>query len=293
MIRFSISSSSIMQTIHNNITFQSQGRLISFDSPHVMGILNVTPDSFFDGGKYDDSVAINNRIAQMIEQGADSIDIGGMSTKPGAESVTLEEEWRRVEQPIAEALLQNAIVSVDTVKAEVARRALAMGVHIINDISAGELDDKMLPTLGQSESIYIAMHMQGNPSTMQVDPQYQSIPLDILKYFAKRIAVIKSFGIDQIIIDPGFGFGKTVNHNYRLLNHLSSFGIFEFPILVGISRKSMIYKVIGSTADKVLPATLGLTMAALLQGSHILRVHDIAETVQVVKVFNQMHSNVS
>ena len=282
-----------MDTIQNNRTFQSKGRLISFESPHVMGILNVTPDSFFDGGRYDDSNAVKDRIARMIEEGADSIDIGGMSTKPGAANVTLEEEWSRVEQPIAEALSQNAIVSVDTVKAEIARRASEMGAHIINDVSAGVLDTDMLATVGQSKSIYIAMHMQGNPATMQANPHYESVTLDILKYFAIRLNIIKSAGIEQVILDPGFGFGKTVDHNYQLLNQLSSFGIFDCPILVGISRKSMVYKVLESSAEDVLPATLGLTMAALLQGVQILRVHDIAETVQVVKVFNQLKSNVT
>jgi dihydropteroate synthase len=282
-----------MNSIQKNTSFQSQGRLISFNKPHVMGILNVTPDSFFDGGRYDDPGAIKDRISQMLDEGADSIDIGGMSTKPGAASVNLEEEWNRIEQPITEALSQKAIVSIDTVKAEIARRAIDMGVHIINDISAGELDKDMLSVVGQSQSIYVAMHMQGKPSNMQENPQYQSVTLDILNYFAQRINVIKSFGINQVILDPGFGFGKTIEHNYSLLNHLSSFGLFDCPILVGISRKSMIYKVIESTPENALPATLGLTMAALIQGVQILRVHDIAETVQVVKVFNQMQSNLT
>ena len=168
-----------------------------------------------------------------------------------------------------------------------------MGAHIINDVSAGVLDTDMLATVGQSKSIYIAMHMQGNPATMQANPHYESVTLDILKYFAIRLNIIKSAGIEQVILDPGFGFGKTVDHNYQLLNQLSSFGIFDCPILVGISRKSMTYKVLESSAEDVLPATLGLTMAALLQGVQILRVHDIAETVQVVKVFNQLKSNVT
>lgn len=274
------------------LSFQTQGKIVSFDTPHVMGILNVTPDSFFDGGNYQENGAIQDRISGMLSEGAHSIDIGGMSTKPGSKAITVEVEWNRIKDAIGIALSHGAIVSVDTVNAVIAKRALAMGVHMINDISAGLMDADILPIVAEYNVIYIAMHMQGRPDTMQVNPVYTSVTLDVLNFFAQRIAEIKKFGIDQLIIDPGFGFGKSIEHNYALLDQLSSFQIFDYPVLVGMSRKSMIYKVLDSTPENVLPGTLGLTMVALQNGAQVLRVHDVAETVQVVKIFNQLKANV-
>ena len=292
LILFTLSLLSMVNMNHKSLHYQSQGRALSFDMPHVMAILNVTPDSFYDGGKYLDAYQLKEQIQQLLDQGADSIDIGGMSSRPGASLVTLEEEWKRVELPIKLALDLGATVSIDTTKAEVAKRALQLGVHIVNDISAGEIDSEMLNVVGQANAIYVAMHMQGRPETMQLNPQYSSVTLEILSYFAHRLNVMKESNVNQVIIDPGFGFGKTLDQNYQLFNRLTSFQIFDQPILVGVSRKSMIYKLQDLSPKEALPGSLALALLALNQGARLLRVHDVAETVQVVKVFNQLKSNV-
>lgn len=269
-------------------TYQSKGRVIHFDEPRVMGILNITPNSFYDGGRYFSQSAIFDRIDVMVNDGADMIDIGGMSTKPGSPDIDIEEEWRRIEGAISHAVKASVIVSVDTVKAEIARRASEMGVHVINDISAGEMDSEMLATVGGLDVVYVAMHMQGTPQTMQSNPTYDTVTLDILKYFARKKREFDQYGISQWILDPGFGFGKTIEQNYTLLGGLSGFKIFDLPLLVGLSRKSMIYKVLDQSPEDVLPGTLGIAMAALERGANILRVHDVSETIQVVKIFNQL-----
>ncbi len=275
------------------IYYQSRGQIIAMSTPHVMGILNVTPDSFYDGGKHVDPEAIKAKIATMIDEGANSIDIGGMSTRPGGSKVSVEEEWSRVEQPLKAAIDLGAIVSIDTMKAEIARRALDLGVHLVNDISAGTSDDQMYEIVAHYNCIYIAMHMQGNPQTMQLNPQYQSVTLDVLNYFARRLNVMRQSGVNQVVLDPGFGFGKSLQHNYELFNGLSSFGIFDCPIMLGVSRKSMIYTLNDGTPDEALPGSLGLALLGLESGARMLRVHDVKETVQIVKVFNQLKSNLS
>ena len=256
-----------------------------------MGILNVTPDSFYDGGRHMDSTSLRDQITLMLDDGADSIDIGGVSSRPGASEVTLEEEWRRVEEPIKVALDAGAIVSIDTTKAEIARRALNLGVHIINDITAGGGDDEMYTVVAHHDAIYIAMHIQGSPQTMQADPQYDSVTLDVLSYFARRLNVMQDAGVSQVIVDPGFGFGKSLDHNYQLFNGLSSFQVLGRPVMLGVSRKSMIYKLDNSSPDTALPGSLGLALLGLQSGARLLRVHDVKETAQIVKVFNQLKSN--
>jgi len=272
--------------------YQAQGRVLSFDGPHIMAIFNVTPDSFYDGGKYSDQYDLENQLNRLLEEGADSIDIGGVSSRPGASEVSLEQEWSRVELPLKLAVDLGATVSIDTTRAEIAKRAINLGAHIVNDISCGEQDKQMFEVVGQSGIIYIAMHMQGTPQTMQLNPQYNSVTLDVLNYFAQRLNVMKASNINQVIIDPGFGFGKKIEQNYQLFNHLSSFQVFECPILVGVSRKSMIYSLDQSKPDQALPGSLGLALLALKSGARLLRVHDVKETVQIVNVFNQLEANV-
>jgi len=262
-------------------------KLLELDSPKIMAILNVTPDSFFDGSQYQKIDELTNHIDKCIEEGADIIDVGGMSSRPGAEITSVEEEWNRVE-PALEYLASshsNQIVSVDTVHADIARRAIEMGVGIINDISGGQHDSQMLTTVGQSRASYVMMHMRGTPETMQQKTDYEStVSMELLQYFKQRISDAEQAGIFDVILDPGFGFSKTLEQNYEVLNHLGVLRIFDKPILAGISRKSMIYKVIGGGPQKALNGTTALHIIALQQGAKILRVHDVKEAKEVLKL---------
>ena len=272
-------------------TINCKGNLLELSKPKIAGILNVTPDSFYDGGKYANIDIVKNRVGEMIAEGADIIDVGAFSSRPNAKHISVKEELKRL-IPVLEMMQKyfpKLIISVDTFRSEIAKIAINdFGVAIINDISAGNMDAKMLETVADLNVPYIMMHMQGTPQNMQNTPKYNDLIKELLLFFAKKVNIAKQIGINDIIIDPGFGFGKTIEHNYQLLNELNKFNILELPILVGISRKSMIYKVFNSEPKDVLPATLALSMVALQKGASILRVHDVKETVQVVDVFNKL-----
>ncbi|QHI36286.1 Dihydropteroate synthase [Kordia antarctica] len=263
-----------------------KGQLISLDSPKVMGILNVTPDSFFDGGKYKDEIAIVTQVEKMLLAGATFIDIGAYSSRPNAPHVSEIEEKQRL-LPIVELLVKQfpeILISVDTFRSEVAKEAIKIGAALVNDISAGNLDAKMMETVGKLGVPYMMMHMQGTPKTMQQNPSYESIVKEILEYFSSKIAKAKSHKINDIIVDPGFGFGKTIAHNYTILKQLELFKILDYPILAGVSRKSMIYNVLETSAQEALNGTSVLHTIALQNGASILRVHDVKEAMECVKL---------
>ena len=266
------------------------GNIIDLSTPKVMGILNLTPDSFFDGGKYSTLPQALKQAEKMLSEGATFIDVGGASSKPGAVEISLEEELKRV-LPIIEQLHINfpdAVISIDTYRSEVAKQAVAAGAQIVNDISAGNLDDKMLQTVGTLGVPYIAMHMQGTPQNMQKNPNYNDVLLSVRTFFSKKIAEAKRAGIHDIILDPGFGFGKSIDDNYTLLRHLDSLIIDGTPLLVGVSRKSMIYKTLGLTADDALNGTTALHSIALVKGAQLLRVHDVSPAMETIKLVNAL-----
>jgi len=276
---------------HLPYTINCKGQLIDLSTPLVMGILNVTPDSFYDGSCYNGELAIGNRIEQMLEEGVDIIDLGAMSTKPGAAEISEEEEMKRLKPALKmiNKYFSDAVVSVDTYRSSIAREVVEKyGVAIVNDISAGELDANMFATIADLKVPYIMMHIKGTPQNMQNDPQYDDLVQEIMMYFAKKLEQAKSLGISDIILDPGFGFGKTVAHNYELMKNLDTLKILERPMLVGISRKSMIYKVLETDAENALTGTIALNMAALLNGANILRVHDVKEAVQTIKIYQAL-----
>ncbi len=263
-----------------------KGRLVSLDTPRVMGILNVTPDSFFDGGKYKDEVSILSQVEKMLNDGATFIDIGAYSSRPNAPHVTESEEKQRL-LPIVSLILKQfpeTIISIDTFRAAVAKEAIEVGASLINDISAGNLDPDMMKTVGELGVPYVMMHMQGTPQTMQENPNYEAIVKELLYYFSSKIAEAKSHKINDIIIDPGFGFGKTIAHNYEILKQLALFQLLDFPVLAGVSRKSMIYKVLEISPQDALNATSVLHTIALQNGASILRVHDVKEAMECVKL---------
>ena len=263
-----------------------RGKLVDLECPKVMGVLNCTPDSFYDGGKYEGR-SMEAQIEKMIDEGVDIIDVGGMSSKPGAEIISAEDEIARVTPALKyiNSVHSDAIISIDTLHSKVATVALDHGVHMINDISGGEYDKNLVRVSIENNIPYIMMHMQGKPSNMQDAPTYDDVVLDILKAFNVKISKYRSEGLKDIVIDPGFGFGKTVKHNYDLLAGLSTFRITKCPLLVGVSRKSMLYKPLGIDPQKALNATSAAHMIALQNGANILRVHDVKEAKQCVKIF--------
>ena len=267
-------------------TLNCNGRIVDLSQAQIMGILNLTPDSFYDGGRYEGEAALR-QVENMLGEGADIIDIGGMSSRPGAELVSLEEERQRV-IPVIRSILKafpETILSIDTVRSEIAKEAYACGVGIINDISASKVDSGMYDILGQLKVPYVLMHMQGLPNNMQQNPNYSNVTKDVLDFLIEELGRLKAYNPTDVIIDPGFGFGKTVEHNYELLKNLGLFKILECPIMVGISRKSMISKVTGSSSEEALNGTTALHMLALQNGADILRVHDVKEAVEVRKLF--------
>ena len=268
-----------------------KGNLIDLSVPRVMGIINVTPDSFYKSSRFTTEEEIAKAASGMIEDGVDILDIGGFSSRPGAENVTPLEEKTRVLKALklVTRLFPEAIVSVDTFRGEIAREAvLDYGAAIINDISGGEADDNMFGIVEKLQVPYIMMHMQGVPSTMQKNPVYDDVAADILRWFGERIVRLQSKGVNDIIIDPGFGFGKTISQNFELLNHLGDFSITGLPLLVGISRKSMIWTTLKITPEDALNGTSVLNTVALLNGADILRVHDVKEAVQAIKLFGRL-----
>jgi dihydropteroate synthase len=265
---------------------------INFSTPKVMGILNVTPDSFYDGGKNDGIGKAVEKAIQMIEQGADIIDIGGQSTRPNATQISATQELDRI-ATVVEAIRnynQSIIISVDTFYSEVAKNVVPLGADIINDISAGSMDNKMLATIGKLNVPYIAMHIQGTSANMQINPNYNNVTLDVFNYFQEIQFICKEHKINQLIIDPGFGFGKTTKHNFELLKNLQTFTDLQIPILVGLSRKSMIYKPLAIEASDALNGTTALHMVALQNGANILRVHDVLEAKQTITLFNELQN---
>lgn len=270
-------------------TLNLRGRLYSLASPKVMAIINVTPDSFFPDSRTPDRTSIESRVETAIAQGADMLDIGGYSSRQGAPEVSEDEEYSRLASglEIIRRKAPDAIVSVDTFRAGVARRCvLEWGADIINDISAGMLDPLMAPVAAELGTPVVLMHMRGTPATMQSLTDYRDPVADVISELAERISIFRSHGVADVIADPGFGFAKTTEQNYRLMRHLEEFRALECPLLVGISRKSMIYRPLGITPSEALPGTTALNMASLLKGAAILRVHDVAEAVQTVKIFN-------
>ncbi|MFI0426365.1 MAG: dihydropteroate synthase [Flavobacterium sp.] len=273
------------------MTINCNGTLIDLSVPKVMGILNVTPNSFYDGGKHREINSIIHQVDKMLSEGADFIDIGAYSSKPSAEFVSELEEIERLKVVVKELIntFPNIVLSVDTFRAAVAKVAVEHGVAIVNDISAGLLDEKMLPTVAELKVPYIMMHMRGNPQTMQSMTKYDDIVKEITFYFSERIQKARSFGISDIIIDPGFGFAKTVEQNYEVLNKMEVFSMLELPLLAGVSRKSMIYKVLETTPQEALNGTTVLNTIALQKGAKILRVHDVKEAVECIKLVSKLN----
>ncbi|WP_396148425.1 dihydropteroate synthase [Flavobacterium sp.] len=270
-------------------TINCKGTLINLSTPKVMGIVNVTPDSFFDGGKLTDADAVVFQVEKMLQEGATFIDLGGYSSKPGAEFVSETEELNRV-IPVVKLLVEkfpDILLSIDTFRSEVAKQAIENGAALINDISAGLLDEKMLETVAKLQVPYIMMHMKGTPQTMQSLANYDDLLKEMNYYFSERIAKARRFGLNDIIIDPGFGFAKTIEHNYELLQNLELLQFHDLPILAGISRKSMIYKALETSPEEALNGTTFLHAFCLQKGANILRVHDVKEAVECVKLMWQ------
>jgi dihydropteroate synthase len=272
------------------MTINCLGNLVDLSSPKVMGILNVTPNSFFDGGKYNDEKSILSQVEKMLTEGATFIDLGAYSSKPNADFVSEIEEINRL-IPIIKLVLKQypeTLISVDTFRANVAREGIESGACIINDISAGSLDGNMMKTVAELQVPYIMMHMKGNPQTMQSLTQYENITKEMLFYFSEKVAQARSLGINDLIIDPGFGFAKTVEQNFEVLHNLELFEMLELPILVGVSRKSMIYKTLDTSAENALNGTSVLNTIALQKGAKILRVHDVKEAMECIKLVSQL-----
>nr|WP_199158097.1 dihydropteroate synthase [Pedobacter sp. ASV2] len=267
-----------------------KGKLIDLSKPKVMGILNITPDSFYSNSRTNSIDEALKKAEQFLNEGATFIDIGGYSSRPGAKDVEANEEIDRL-VPVIEALVKTfpeAIISVDTFRAKVAENTILAGAHIINDIAAGDMDELMFETVARLQVPYIIMHMQGTPQTMQQSPVYENVLLEVIDYLAKKIAALKALKVHDIIIDPGFGFGKTIAHNYELLNQMQEFKILQLPVLVGFSRKGMIHKVLKTTAAESLNGTSALNTIALQKGAGILRVHDVKEAVECVELIAQL-----
>ena len=270
------------------------GSLLDLSQPRVMGILNVTPDSFYAGSRTQTEAEIVRRVKQIVSEGAAIIDIGAYSSRPNADNVSAREEMERLRMglKILFEIQPDAVVSVDTFRADVARMCVEeYGVAIINDIAAGEMDANMFHTVAALNVPYIMMHMQGIPQSMQQHPHYDNLLKEVFLYFARKVQQLRDLGVKDIILDLGFGFGKTMEHNYELLSHLEEFRIFELPLLVGVSRKSMIYRLLDITPQEALNGTTVLDTICLLKGADILRVHDVKEAVETVRIVQAMRNN--
>ncbi|GAB4514294.1 MAG: dihydropteroate synthase [Allomuricauda sp.] len=275
------------------MTINCKGELVDLTRPKVMGILNLTPDSFFDGGKYKDETSILQQVEYMLNHGATFIDMGAYSSRPGAEHVPEDEELQRM-LPVIDLILTkfpDTLISVDTFRSKVAAESIEHGAALINDISAGNLDAAMFDTVAHYQVPYIMMHMKGTPQSMQKQATYSDVIKDLRSYFSEKIQETTSKKINDIIIDPGFGFAKTTEQNYTLLNHLDLFQTFGLPILIGLSRKSMIYKVLGSSPQEALNGTTALHTIALLKGANIIRAHDVKEAMECVKLVEVLKEN--
>jgi len=268
-------------------TLNCKGRLLNMDTPIVMGIININNESFYSGSRHTETTAILRTAAQMLKEGATILDIGGQSTRPGSTTYSVDEELQRV-LPAIEVLhkeFPQAILSIDTFYAKVAREAAAAGASIINDISAGSMDSELIDTVAALQLPYVLMHMQGTPQNMQQNPQYENVVREILDFFIEKLALLRSKGIKDIIIDPGFGFGKTTLHNFCLLKYLSTFEMLQCPLLLGVSRKGMIYRTLGITPEEALNGTTVINTIGLLNGAQILRVHDVKAAVEAIKLY--------
>ncbi len=275
----------------SNHTLNLGGSLLELREPQIMGILNITPDSFFSGSRTETEADITCRLHQMMQEGADMIDVGAYSSRPGAADVSEEEEMERLRRGlrIVKRDFPQVPVSVDTFRANVARMAVEEeGADIVNDISGGEMDKRMFRTVASLRVPYILMHMQGTPQSMQQAPHYDNVRREVMIYMAEKVERLHDLGVKDIIADPGFGFGKTLEHNYELMAHLEDFHELDCPLLVGISRKSMIYKLVGGTPQTALGGTTALHLYALNKGAHILRVHDVAAAVETKKIYLQL-----
>ena len=261
-----------------------RGRLFDLSKPKIMGILNLTPDSFYDGGVHNEINKIEDHVNKMVNDGMDILDIGGYSSKPGAKNIGVDEELSRV-IPILKhirKIFPELVISIDTFRSKIASASLNEGADIINDISGGTLDKNMMSIIAKNNCPYILMHMQGNPQNMQNDPSYENVTLEIIQYLAQRIKIAHDNNIVDIIVDPGFGFGKTLEHNFEILNNLEKFNVLDTPILAGFSRKSMIYKTLKTSSEKALNGTSSLNTIALTKGAKILRVHDVKEAKECI-----------
>ena len=261
-----------------------RGKLFDLSKPKVMGILNLTPDSFYDGGVHNEINNIENHVNIMVEDGMDILDIGGYSSKPGAKNISVDEEMTRV-IPILKhirKIFPDLVISIDTFRSKIASTSLDEGADMINDISGGTLDKNMMSVVAKNNCPYILMHMQGNPQNMQNDPSYENVTLEIIQYLAQRIKIAHDNNIVDLIVDPGFGFGKTLEHNFEILNNLEKFNVLDTPILAGFSRKSMIYKTLKTSSKKALNGTSSLNTIALMKGAKILRVHDVKEAKECI-----------
>ena len=272
------------------MTINCKGKLIDLSSPKVMGILNITPDSFYDGGAHKNETDVLKHVENMIIEGATFIDVGAYSSRPNADHVSEADELKRI-LPIVELVLKafpETLLSIDTFRSNVAKQCIEAGACMVNDISAGKLDENMLQTIANLHVPYIMMHMKGNPQTMQQQTDYDNLLKDIIFYFSERIAAAKALGIVDVIIDPGFGFAKNIKQNFELLNSLELFKMIEKPLLVGVSRKSMIYKSLETSANEALNGTSVLNTVALQKGASILRVHDVKEAMECITLVNSL-----
>lgn len=276
--------------LYRKSTVNIQGKLVDLALPSVMGVLNITPDSFFKGSRIDSIDDALLRVENFLNQGAQFIDLGAYSSRPGAANISVEEEMQRI-IPFVEAIHQRfpeAIISIDTFRASVAKNAIHAGAHMINDISAGSLDTEMFETIAALNVPYIIMHMKGTPQNMQELAEYKNVSIEVSNYFSDKIAALRALGVKDVILDPGFGFSKTIDHNYEMLQHLEDLQIFGLPILVGVSRKGMIHKFLQTSPAEALNGTTVLNTIALMKGANILRVHDVKEAVECVNLVQKM-----
>jgi dihydropteroate synthase len=275
------------------MTINCKGHLLDLSTPKVMGVLNLTPDSFYDGGKFKNDKEALEQVEKNIQDGMDILDIGAYSSRPGANHISEEEELKRLSSVLQQVTKEfpDLIISIDTFRSEVAKASIDQGAHIINDISAGSLDANMMDFIADSQVPYIMMHMRGTPQTMKSMTSYEHLVTDIIAYFSKKVSEARAKGINDILIDPGFGFAKTIDQNFELLNHLKALKSLNLPILSGISRKSTIYKTLNIDAKEALNGTTALNMVALMNGSSILRVHDVLEAKQCITLYQKLIEN--
>jgi dihydropteroate synthase len=271
------------------LSLNIRGGLMDLSKPKIMGVLNVTPDSFYDGGKNDDPVKALSKAEELLSEGAHILDLGAYSSRPGADHIPESEELQRI-MPIVKAIVKEfpeAVLSIDTFRSSIARAAVNEGAHIINDISAGEMDMHMFETIAELRVPYILMHMRGTPQTMAFNTDYQDVTTEVCRYFAVKIAQLKRLGVIDLIVDPGFGFAKTADQSYELLRNLDFLKIAGHPVLAGLSRKSMIYKTLGTDANNALNGTIAANTIALMKGANILRVHDVKAAWEAITIFEK------